>query len=114
MEWQCIGFPRRCPESTDTAPNSPIALAAHKTMPYRNAHLICGNVIFLKIVSPFAPINAAASSSSVPSDSRTGISSREINGNVTNIVARIIPGTAKLLLYQVPVKEDTKHFVCQR
>ena len=77
-------------------------------MPYRNAHLICGNVIFLKIVSPFAPINAAASSSSVPCDSRTGISSREINGNVTNIVARIIPGTAKITFISSSCKRGYK------
>ena len=65
---------------------------------------MCGNVIFLKIVVPFAPISAAASSSSVPSDSSTGISSLEMNGNVTNTVARIIPGTAKITLIPSSLK----------
>lgn len=59
---------------------------------------------FLKIVVPFAPISAAASSSSVPSDSSTGISSLEMNGNVTNTVARIIPGTAKITLIPSSLK----------
>ena len=59
--------------------------------------LICGKVIFEKIVHPFAPISAAVSSSSVPIDSSTGRSSRKTNGKVTNMVARTIPGTAKTI-----------------
>ena len=55
-------------------------------------------VIFRKIVNPFAPISAAASSSSVPSVESTGMISLDINGNVTNTVATTIPGTAKIIL----------------
>ena len=66
---------------------------------YQNVttYLNSGNVIFEKIVHPFAPISAAASSSSVPIDSSTGSSSRKTNGNVTNTVARMIPGTANTI-----------------
>ena len=88
--------PAKVPETdcTETAPNSPMALAAHSTTPYSNAHLIWGNVTLRKIVHALAPIRAAASSSSVPCDSSTGISSRETKGNVTKIVASTMPGTA--------------------
>ena len=60
--------------------------------------MICGKVILRKMVKPFAPMSAAASSSSVPCDSSTGMSSREMNGNVTNIVASTMPGTANTIL----------------
>ena len=42
-------MPRRCPDKTDTAPNSPMARAEQSTTPYRKAHLIWGNVIWVKI-----------------------------------------------------------------
>ena len=58
-----------------------------------------GNVTFQNIVHPFAPISAAASSSSVPCEVRTGISSLDMNGKVTNIVASTIPGTANIILF---------------
>ena len=70
-------FPRKCPEMTETAPNSPMARAAQSTTPYRNAHLMCGNVILRKMVQPLAPISAAASSSSFPRASSTQFTRNE-------------------------------------
>ena len=49
------------------------------------------------ICQPLAPSTSAASSSSVPCDSISGISSRATKGNVTNVVARMMPGTAKMI-----------------
>ena len=66
--------------------------------------MICGNVTFQNIVQPFAPISAAASSSSVPCEVRTGISSLDMNGNVTNIVASTIPGTANIILTPIALR----------
>ena len=53
-----------------------------------------GSVTAWRICQPLAPSTSAASSSSVPCDSMNGMSSRATNGNVTNTVARTIPGTA--------------------
>ena len=56
-----------------------------------------GSVTRQNICQPFAPRLTAASSSSGPIASMTGISSRATNGNVTNAVARISPGVAKMI-----------------
>ena len=45
-----------------------------------------------KVCQPAAPSEIAASSSSLPCSSISGISSRATNGNVTNIVASTMPG----------------------
>lgn len=102
-------LPRKCPEITDTAPNSPIARAVHKTTPYSKVHLIWGKVIRRKIVNAPAPIKAAASSSSFPWAFSTGNSSRNTNGNVTNIVARTTPGTANTILMSYWYKKSPIH-----
>ena len=86
-----------------TAPNSPNALDVHRIIPYINDHFILGRVILKNIVKPLAPIKAAASSSSFPSELSTGIISLDTYGNVTNIVASTTPGIAKAILILLPV-----------
>ena len=55
-----------------------------------------GSVTRQNICQPLAPRLTAASSSSGPTASITGISSRATNGKVTKAVARIRPGVAKI------------------
>ena len=55
-----------------------------------------GSVTRKKICKPPAPSTRAASSSWVPVASMIGIISRATKGNDTKIVARMIPGTAKM------------------
>src|ERR1700709_1046069 len=86
--------PRMCPETTETAPNSPMARALQSSTPYNTPHLILGNVTRKKVCSPDAPSEIAASSSSVPCSCISGISARATNGNVTKVVASAMPGTA--------------------
>src|ERR1700704_1782888 len=86
--------PRMCPETTDTAPNSPIARALQSSTPYSTPHLIFGKVTRKKVCKPDAPSEIAASSSSVPCSCISGISARATNGNVTKMVASAMPGTA--------------------
>ena len=57
-----------------------------------------GSVTRQNICQPLAPRLTAAISSSAPIASITGISSRATNGSVTNVVARIRPGVAKMIL----------------
>ena len=85
--------PAMRPETTYTAPNSPIARALHRMTPYSSPHLMFGNVTRQKICQPFAPRLSAASSSSGPIASITGINSRATNGSVTNVVAITSAGT---------------------
>ena len=49
-----------------------------------------------KSAAPEAPKVIAAISSSVPCDCINGINSRATKGNVTKVVARMIPGVAKM------------------
>ena len=56
-----------------------------------------GSVILKNICHPLAPNVSAASSSSLPCDCISGISSRATNGKVTKVVARMMPGTAKTI-----------------
>ena len=93
--WSCLEYR---PDTTETAPNSPMALALHKIIPYINPHLILGRVTRQNICHPFAPSETAASSSEVPCACITGINSRATNGRVTKIVAMIMPGTEKIIL----------------
>src|SRR3954454_23260361 len=86
--------PRMCPDTTDTAPNSPIARALHSSTPYSTPHLMFGSVTRKKVCSPEAPSEIAASSSWVPCSCISGISARATNGKVTKVVASAIPGTA--------------------
>jgi hypothetical protein len=86
--------PRMWPDTTDTAPNSPIARALHSSTPYSTPHLILGKVTRKKVCRPEAPSEIAASSSCVPCSCISGISARATNGKVTNTVASAIPGTA--------------------
>src|ERR1035437_569257 len=86
--------PRICPETTDTAPNSPIARALHSSTPYSTPHLMFGRVTRKKVCKPDAPSEIAASSSCVPCSCNSGISARATNGNVTKTVASAMPGTA--------------------
>ena len=54
-----------------------------------------GSVTRQKVCQPPAPRTMAASSSSVPCSSISGISSRATNGKVTKIVASTIPGSGE-------------------
>src|SRR5690554_5595057 len=91
-------MPRICPDTTDTAPNSPIARALHRITPYNKPHLILGKVICQNTCQPRAPSTTAASSSSRPWACIRGINSRAINGKVIKAVANTIPGTAKIMV----------------
>ena len=82
------------PETTYTAPNSPIARALHRMMPYSRPYLMFGSVMRRKICQPRAPRLTPATSSSEPIASITGSSSRATKGKVTKAVARIRPGVA--------------------
>jgi hypothetical protein len=55
-----------------------------------------GSVTRQKTCQPLAPSVTAEYSSSVPWACMRGISSRATNGNVTKVVARTMPGTAKM------------------
>src|SRR6185295_5516050 len=90
--------PRIWPDTTETAPNSPIARALQSITPYSKLHLIFGRVTRLNACHPDAPNVSAASSSSRPCDCINGISSRAMNGTVTKVVASTMPGRAKMIL----------------
>ena len=64
------------PETTETAPNSPIARALQRMTPYSRPQRILGSVTRKKVIQPPAPSVMAASSSSLPSCCISGISSR--------------------------------------
>ena len=72
-----------CPDTTETAPNSPMARALHSSTPYSSAQRMFGKVTRQKICQPPAPSEAAASSWSAPCCCISGISSRATNGKVT-------------------------------
>ena len=57
-----------------------------------------GSVTYQKVCQPVAPSTMAACSSSLPCACISGISSRAMNGKVTNTVASTMPGTAKMIL----------------
>ena len=57
-----------------------------------------GSVTRQNVCQPLAPSTRAASSSLRPCACMSGINSRATNGNVTNIVANTMPGTAKIIL----------------
>ena len=63
-----------------------------------------GSVTRRNVCQPLAPSTIAASSSSVPCSSMSGISSRATKGKVTKIVASTMPGTAKMIA-DVAVRE---------
>src|SRR6202048_2951308 len=86
--------PRMWPDTTDTAPNSPMARALQSSTPYNRPHLMLGRVTRKKVCRPDAPSEIAAASSSVPCSCISGISARATNGNVTKMVASAMPGTA--------------------
>ena len=90
--------PRMWPETTETAPNSPMARALHSIMPYTRPQRTFGSVTRKKVIQPPAPSVIAASSSSLPSCCISGISSRATYGKVTNMVASMMPGSAKMML----------------
>ena len=85
------------PDTTETAPNSPSARALHSSTPYSSAQRMFGSVTRQNVCQPLAPRLSAASSSSVPCCSISGISSRATKGNVTKIVASTMPGSAKTI-----------------
>ena len=57
---------------------------------------IAGSVTRRKVAKGEAPSVQAASSCSVPISRRTGTTSRTTKGSETKIVARTIPGSAKI------------------
>src|SRR5262249_26727574 len=87
-------LPAMCPETTYTAPNSPMARALHRITPYSRPHLMLGSVTSRKSCQLRAPRLTAATSSSEPSASMSGMSSRAITGKVTKMVASTRPGYA--------------------
>ena len=56
-----------------------------------------GSVTRKNVCKPLAPSTTAASSSSLPAASITGMISRATNGNDTKIVASTMPGTANTI-----------------
>ena len=86
------------PDTTDTAPNSPIARALHNSTPNANPHRTRGRVTYHKTCQNPAPRVSAASSSVAPCASMIGISWPATNGTVTNIVHSTMPGRAKITL----------------
>src|SRR3989442_9958575 len=91
-------FPAMWPETTYTAPNSPIARALQRITPYRSPHLMLGSVTSRNTCQPRAPRLTAATSSSAPIASMSGINSRATTGKVTKAVARMRPGRANTTL----------------
>ena len=89
--------PRMWPETTETAPNSPMARALHSSTPYSRPQRMFGSVTSRKVCQPLAPSDSAVSSSSLPWVCISGISSRATNGKVTKVVASTMPGTAKMM-----------------
>ncbi len=75
-----------------------MARALHRITPYSRPHLMLGSVTCQKVCQPLAPSTMAACSSSLPCACISGISSRAMNGKVTNTVASTMPGTAKMIL----------------
>src|ERR1700722_8738228 len=71
-----------------------MALALHSRTPYMRPQRILGSVTRQKVCQPVAPSDSAVSSSSLPCACITGMSSRAMNGKVTNMVASTMPGTA--------------------
>src|SRR5262249_26753792 len=80
-------WPAMWPDTTYTAPNSPIARALHRMTPYARPHLMLGTVTRQNICQPLAPRLTAAISSSAPIAPTTGISPRAPKGHVTNAPA---------------------------
>src|ERR1043166_8113312 len=101
--------PRMCPDTTDTAPNSPIARALHNSTPYSTPHLILGSVTRKKVCRPEAPSEIAASSSPVPCSCISGISARATNGKVTKVVASAMPGTANSSWMSCACRKEPKN-----
>ena len=98
-------WPRMWPETTLTAPNSPIARALHRITPYSSAHFTLGSVTRQNICQPLAPSTRAASSCSWPCACISGISSRATKGKVTKIVASTMPGTAKMIFRSLSMNQ---------
>src|SRR4249919_93001 len=98
--------PRIWPDTTDTAPNSPIARALHSRTPYNSPHLMLGRVMRRNSVQAPAPSDRAVSSSSLPCCSMSGISSRTTNGKVMNNVASTIAGRAKRILMSCAISHS--------
>src|SRR4029079_12781367 len=74
----------RFPEIRTTAPNSPIARANASATPATTGGRIPGRTTRRKVASGPAPSDAAASSTSRSSSSRTGWTVRTTKGSVTN------------------------------
>src|SRR5256886_11076377 len=58
------------PDTTDTAPNSPMARALHRITPYTSPQRIFGSVTWKNVIHAPAPRVIAASSSSLRSEER--------------------------------------------
>jgi len=89
--------PLICPDTTETAPNSPAALAVVSITPVQQRPFYIGERNVPKGFPAACPRVSAASSSAVPWASIKGISSLATNGRVTNNVAITIPGGAKII-----------------
>mmetsp|Transcript_32048 Transcript_32048/g.81457 ORF Transcript_32048/g.81457 Transcript_32048/m.81457 type:complete len:305 (+) Transcript_32048:532-1446(+) len=93
----CV-LPRMLPLMTDTAPNSPMARALVRMVPYSRPHLMLGSVTFQNTCQSLAPSDRAASSCDRSMVSRMGMSSRTTKGSVTNMVASAMPPNANTTL----------------
>ncbi len=92
-----------------TAPTSPMARAVDSAIPYSNPHLMFGSVTRKNVWSLEAPSVHAACSSSMPSSSSTGTTSRTTNGMEMKIVTRIIEGSAKMIWIPRAAMKDSNH-----
>ncbi len=81
-----------------TAPNSPMARANASATPDRIAGRMFGRITRRNVANRDAPSEAAASSISVSSSSRTGWTVRTTNGSVTNSRASRIAQRVKATL----------------
>ena len=89
--------PGMWPDTTETAPNSPMARAVHSSTPASRAQAISGKVTRKKVDTKPAPSMAAASSCARPCACISGITVRATKGKVTNTVASTMPGVANTI-----------------
>ena len=91
-----VGKARTWPDTTATAPNSPMARALQRGR-RRGAPSGYSATSRSETSEAPAPRVRAASSSAVPCSCISGMNSRAMNGNVTKMVARTMPGNAKMI-----------------
>jgi len=106
VTYQIVGDDEADIKNNKISISSPIARALQRITPYRRPHFTLGSVMRQRMCQPEAPSTRAASSSSFPCDSISGISSRATNGKVTKMVASTIPGTANTMLMSCSCSQE--------